>query len=225
MLFELEKLLRSKYPDVEDLLTPVSETIISSAKQIRIPMGTRILKENESCQTFMWLLDGVVRVFKNSPGGREITLYRVVPGDLCVLSLHCLLHKEGFPADTVAETEIFGLMLDEKAFDKAVNDSNKFCRYLLNDLSQRVSKVMNLISEISFQRLELRLACLLGQLFEQSKGKPLLITHVQLAHELGTAREVISRILKQLERQKCIRLTRGEINLVSREELAWLTRL
>jgi len=221
---EIHELLKSQYPDAESLLEPASQTILESAKQTRIPAGARLFRESERCHDFMWLLEGTVRVFKNSQAGREITLYRVAPGELCVLSLQCLLCDEGFPAEAVAETDLFGLTLSRNDFDRAIDDSKDFRRYLLKVLSRRISDVVQLVSEVTFQRLDLRLACLLGQLFERSDGEPLLITHARVARELGTTREMVSRILKELERQQCIQLLRGEIHLVSREELNWFSR-
>lgn len=221
---EVQELLQCQYPEVESLLKPASQAILASAKQVRIPAGARLFREFERCQEFMWLLEGTVRVFKNSPAGREITLYRVTPGELCVLSLQCLLCDEGYPAEAVAETDLLGLTLSQDDFDRAIDDSKDFRRYLLKVLSRRISDVVQLVSEVTFQRLDLRLACLLGQLFERSGGEPLFKTHVQLAREMGTTREMVSRMLKELEHQQCIQLLRGEIHLVSREGLGWFSR-
>lgn len=216
--------LKSLYPEVENLLKPVSQDILESGKQMRVPAGTRLYREEEHCERFMWLLEGTVRVYKNSAEGREITLYRVNPGDVCVLSLQSLLCGEGFPAEAVAETDLLGLTLMQCDFNKALDSSNEFRRYLLKVLSQRIGNVMRLVSEVTFQRLDLRLACLMGQLFERSKGEPIKITHAQIARELGTTREMISRILKELEHQQCIHLQRGEIHLISREGLSWFSQ-
>ncbi len=213
-----------KYPQVGKLLSSDTLNLFRSTRRSKIPAGTRLFREAEKCKSFMWLLDGSVRVYKNSSGGREITLYRVDPGELCVLSLQSLFSGEGFPAEAVAETDIFGLTMSQPVFDKAVDDSKAFRNYLLMELSQRIGDVVKLISEVTFQRLDLRLACILGQLFERSSGRPLSITHAQLARELGTTREVISRILKEFEIQECIVLSRGEISLLSRESLEWVSR-
>lgn len=221
---ELRELLNSGYPEAKTLLDHASEAILACARQTQIPAGTRVFRETERCRQFMWLLEGTVRVFKHSPGGREITLYRVNPGGLCVLSLQCLLCDEGFPAEAETETDVIGLALSRQDFNRAIDESGNFRRYLLKVLSRRINDVLELVSEVTFQRLDLRLACLLGQLFERSQGKPLKITHAKLARELGTTREMISRILKEFEHQQCIQLSRGEIQLVSREGLNWFSR-
>ncbi|MFQ5644303.1 MAG: Crp/Fnr family transcriptional regulator [Thiogranum sp.] len=216
--------LLDDYPEVKDLLSPITQVILASAEQIQIPAGAHLIRETERCQNFMWLLQGTVRVFKHSPTGREITLYRVTPGELCVLSMQCLLWDEGFPAEVVAETDLVALTLSKDEFDRAIDDSREFRRALLKILSQRMGDIVQLVSEVTFQRLDLRLACLLGQLFERSGGEPLKITHAQIARELGTTREMVSRILKEFEHQQCIRLLRGVIHLVSREGLSWFGR-
>lgn len=216
--------LHSLYPEINSLLHPISNNILESSSLMRAPSGTRLYREDQRCDRFMWLLEGSVRVYKNSPEGREITLYRVNPGDVCVLSLQSLLCDEGFPAEAVAETNLAGISLMQADFDKALDLSNDFHRYLLKILSQRIGNVMRLVSEVAFQRLDLRLACLMGQLFERSKGEAIKTTHAQLARELGTTREMVSRILKDLEHQQCIRLQRGEIHLVSSESLDWFSR-
>ena len=222
--YQIRDKLQNLYPEVENLLTPVSKEILESGTQMRVPSGTRLYTETEHCERFMWLLEGTVRVFKNSPEGREITLYRVRPGDVCVLSLQSLLCGEGFPAEATAETDLLGLTLMQSDFNQALDQSNGFRRYLLKILAQRIGNVMKLVSEVTFQRLDLRLACLMGQLFERSDGEPIKITHAQIARELGTTREMISRILKEFEHQHCIRLQRGEIHLISREGLSWFSQ-
>lgn len=218
------ELLQRHYPEVSNLLHSTTSTIIDCTQQARVPAGTHLFREHEHCKNFMWLLGGTVRVFKHSPEGRQITLYRVNPGELCVLSLQCLLSDEGYPAEAVAETELYGLTLSKPDFDKAIDDSKDFRSYLLKFISHRLGDVVQLVSDITFKRLDLRIACLLGQLFERSGGEPLQITHMQIARELGTTREVTSRILKELELQECIKLSRGKIHLVSSEGLSWSSR-
>jgi len=221
---ELYETLSCQYMDV--LNKPDSDwlTVFQSAEKKHIPAGTCIFRETEQCRNFMWLLEGVVRVYKHSPGGREITLYRVTPGELCVLSLQCLMDGGGFPAVAIAETDLLGLSLSKHEFENAIDESKAFRRYLLKVLTQRLSDVVQLVSDVTFHRLELRLACLLGLLFKNSSGAALKITHSKLAHELGTTREMISRILKELEHKQCVRLSRGFIHLVSEDALEWFSK-
>ena len=216
--------IRQCYPDIESELDDDLEYIFQSARTVTVPAAVRLFHESEPCHMMMWLLEGSVRVYKHSPEGREITLYRVQPGDFCVLSLQCLFSGGGFPAEAESEAPLSGVMLTRQAIDEAIDRSPTFRRYILGLLSQRMSEMIHLISEISFNRLDLRLACLLGQLFERSGGAPLKTTHIQLAREIGTTREMVSRILKDFENKGCIRLRRGEIHLLSEQELQWFSR-
>jgi len=220
----MKKQVDDFYPDAVSTLSTLPDSVLEATKQVTIPKGSHLFRESDKCECFMWLLEGTVRVYKHSPEGREITLYRVAPGEFCVLSLQSLLTGSGFPAAAVADTELVGIVMNQLDFDLALTESKEFRNYLLNSLSQRLSETVQLVSEVTFQRLDLRLACMMGQLFERSSGLPLQITHAQLAREMGTTREMVSRILKEFEKQQCISLSRGEIHLVSSEGLSWFSR-
>lgn len=221
---EIDTDLQKEFSQAGNELDPEVKDILYSGKQMAIPAGTHLLHEYEHCQNFLWLQQGSIRVFKYSPGGREITLYRVERNELCVLSVQCLLWDRRFPAEAVADDDIVGIALGKTEFDDAVAHSSAFNRYLLKELSMRMGDVVQLISDVTFHRLELRLACLLGRLFERSQSNCLQITHAQLARELGTTREMVSRILKELEHKQCVSLARGEIRLLSSEALSWFGR-
>ncbi len=176
-------------------------------------------RESNHYKSFIWLVEGSFRVFKSSSVGREVTLYRVYPGDLCVLNLHCLLTNEKCFANAIAETELTAFILSKEEFYHLVDESNEFQRYLLKVMSQSLCDIVRLVADISFKQINDRLSCLLKKLFRQSSGEPLIITHIKLAKELGTTREVISRALKEMENQQCISLSRGEIKLLSLQSM------
>ena len=208
--------LAARYPELIAASDARALALLEQASPVRFPAGTVMFRERDPCRGFMWLLEGGVRIFKHSPDGREVTLYRVQPGDLCVLSLNALLGDRPYPAQAQAESDVAGLMLGGAAFLRGLGESESFRTYVMN--------MMALVSDITFHRLDLRLACLLGQRFERSGGRALRVTHAELACELGTTREVVSRILKEFERQQCVRLTRGRIHLVSQQGLDWFTQ-
>lgn len=183
-----------------------------------------MFREQDPCRNFIWLLNGSVRIYKHSPDGREVTLYRVEAGDLCILSLNALLGSRAYPAEAVSETEISGLMMPGEIFLNGVNESESFRTCVIKTLTERLHETMTLVSDVAFHRLDLRLACFLGQRFERSCGESLTVTHAELARELGTTREVISRILKEFEHQQCVKLSRGRIELVSQQGLDWFTQ-
>lgn len=199
-------------------------SLLEQTDRIQFPAGTIMFRESDACQNFLWLLEGTVRVYKHSADGREVTLYRVEPGEMCVLSLNALLGGRPYPAEALAETDITGLVIAGSTLLPVIDESSSLRRYVMKMLTDRLYETMALVSDIAFHRLDLRLACLLGQRFERSGGEALNVTHAQLARELGTTREVISRILKEFEHQECVKLARGRIYLVSRQGLNWFTQ-
>lgn len=220
---QCEQLL-DQYPAFRKHADEACLQVLIEAQRVEITAGTTLFHEASPCKGFMWLLEGTVRVFKNSEEGREVTVYRVSPGELCLLSLNSLLGGDTYPASAKCDTLTKGLMITAQQFHHLMEESRGFRDYVLQALVERLTDTMSLISDITFRRLDLRLACLLGQQFERSGGMPLQITHAQLACELGTTREVISRILKEFERQQCIFLNRGQIHLVSQDGLEWFTK-
>jgi CRP/FNR family transcriptional regulator len=213
-----------QYPDFRKHADDACLRVLRESQLVEIPADTTIFHEASPCKGFMWLMEGTVRVFKNSPEGREVTVYRVSPGELCLLSLNSLLAGSSYPASAKCDTLTKGLMITAQQFHHLMGASPGFVNYVLQALVERLTDAISLISDITFGRLDLRLACLLGQQFERSGGMPLEMTHAQLACELGTTREVISRILKEFERQQCIVLSRGQIHLVSQDGLEWFSK-
>jgi CRP/FNR family transcriptional regulator len=114
--------------------------------------------------------------------------------------------------------------MPEADFNILMNSSEVFRHHVVTTLTNRLCESMCLIQTTAFDNLNMRLACMLGSLFERNKTNTLKITHQELAHELGTTREVISRILKQFERQDCIKLSRGAIDIASPEGLEWFSQ-
>ena len=220
---ELEEIL-ARYPDLAPYLDDACQEMLARAEVVNFPRDTLLFSENNTCCNFMLLLEGSVRVFKQSEEGREMTIYRVEAGELCMLSLNSLMSQQPYPASAIAEERIRALSLSAASFKKYIGLSEGFRDYVLRSLTQRLADVICLASETVFKRLDLRLACHLGQLFERSGGEPLTITHAELARELGTTREVISRILKEFENQNCIRLGRGMIHMTSPEGIQWLNQ-
>lgn len=216
----LQKLLEI-YPGLSNHLDDDCLNLLLKARPVSFETGTVLFRESDPCLDFMWLTEGSVRLYKHSEDGREITLYRVCAGELCILSLNNLLHGRPYAAEARCEEPVTGLLLSGADFQNAIDASPGFRKYVLATLANRLDEVMRLVADVVFRRLDLRLACLLGQMFERSRGESLDVTHEVLARELGTAREVISRILKELEQQQCIRLSRGRIQLVSAQGLKW----
>ncbi len=213
--------LLSQFPSLNELDDPVWNEIVSAAPDMTIPPDTVMLCKGDPCNSLMLISDGSVKVHEVSESGREIVLYRVDPGDLCVLSLTSLVDDVPYGAEAVTETPVTALVLTLEQFQQAMAGSAGFRNFVVSTLARRLQDVMALVEEIAFKRLDNRLACALYQLFDKNQSDTLKITHQDLARELGTSREVMSRLLKEFEQSRgCIRLNRGSIELVSRDVLA-----
>lgn len=209
----LQNQLRHTLPDLSREASPAWQSIINNASEIEQPEDTSILQPNTSCKQFMLLLAGTVRVFQQTPDDREVTLYRLNAGDLCVLSINSLLHRKAFGAFARAETPIRALILSKEQFFEALTASQVFQEYVLVSLSDRFHDLLELMENTVFESLDTRLICLLGRMSRASGTDTIHITHAELARELASSREVISRLLKALERRGCIKLGRGSIQL------------
>lgn len=183
--------------------------------------GTRVFEPGQSADNLLLLLEGTVRVQHHSATGREVLLYRVHAGESCVLTTACMLAFENYSAEGIAETDVTAAAIPRKVFDDLVGRSPVFREFVFNAFSRRITDLFALIDDLAFQRMDVRLA---SRLLELADGEGFVhATHAALATELGTAREVISRMLSEFHRRGWIEQHRGEVRLLGRlglEELA-----
>lgn len=182
--------------------------------------GTVLYEGGFPCPFVPFIVSGQVRVFKLGETGREITLYRVSEGQVCVLSSTCTLSGSSFPAIAEAEEELEMMVLPAHVFRGMMNRFPKLQQYFNERVSARLSDLMLVVEEVAFRRMDIRLV---EKLLEDSaapeNSNTVETTHAKLAAELGSAREVVSRILKDLENQEYLRLGRGRIEVYNREGL------
>jgi len=183
------------------------------------------MRQGEFSQGFILYVHGSTRVYERTDNGREIALYRTWSGEVCLLTLINLLTNMTYTAEAVAEDELHIISIPLDSFRKALAGSEGFRNFIFSTLAQRLNDLTHLVGRVAFQRLDLRLAHLLSQLFRERKTTYLAMTHQKLAHELGTTREVASRLLKELEKLGHIRLHRGNIELLSSQDLDRLSSL
>lgn len=201
------------HPDLAEYDNHAWLNILNTAHRMTIDPGTTLLQPSIQCKNFIFLTEGVVRVFQLAENGREITLYRSHPGDICVMSLNSLVNQAPFSAMAISETPVKALSLNEFEFHAAMGVSQSFRTRVLQSLASNFQNVLEIFHDTAFLNIDSRLACLLGRLFERNQSDTLHVTHAELANELGTSREVVSRTLKQLELQGCLELSRGQIKL------------
>jgi CRP/FNR family transcriptional regulator len=202
------RLLR-QYPMLCELPTAELSELLTTASVIHLQAGAVVFDENQPCQGFPLLLSGCIRVIKPSANGRELQLYRVVAGESCILTTSCLLGHAHYHARGIAELDTEMAMLSPALFEKLLSLHKPFRDYTFSLFSERLSDLMQLVSAIAFQKLDQRLAVLLA-----NKPNSLHTTHQALADELGTAREIVSRLLKNFAEQGWIHLGREHIEIV-----------
>ncbi len=185
--------------------------MLSSSRQQAIPQGSRIYAEGEACQGIAFVLSGEIRVFKIGETGREITLYEIGPGETCILNASCILSGTTYPANASAGSDVDVLLVPSSTFRKLVVDSEDMRSFVFALLSRRLATVMELIEEVAFGRVDQRLR---DYLVQKSVADVLQATHQKIANDLGTSREVVSRLLKDLERKNKVKLTRNSITLL-----------
>ncbi len=212
----------SRFDGLSKLEPAARSALEAAARVVKIPNGTQIFAPGQTPQGYVLILAGDIRVSQVSESGREIVLYRVLPGDSCTLTTACLLGGDDYQAEAVAETDLEAVVIPRPAFEELIGVSPSFRRFVFSSFSNRVSDILKLVDVIAFQRLDVRLASKLVTL--TGSNDELEITHQQLATELGTAREVVSRQLNEFQRRGWIGASRGSVKLLDRKALAQLAK-
>jgi CRP/FNR family transcriptional regulator, anaerobic regulatory protein len=183
----------------------------------RIPEGRDVFIEGGHVDAIALLISGVVRVYKIGETGREITLYRFGNGESCILTANAILSQKNFPAVATVEQEAEAVMIPADTFRDWVRRYDLWREFVFELLSQRLSSVMEIVEEVAFRRMDARLASLLA---ERSRRSGLIhSTHQEIASELGSSREVISRILEDFSAQGMVEVSRGNIKILDRQAI------
>ncbi|WP_079436911.1 Crp/Fnr family transcriptional regulator [Zoogloea sp. LCSB751] len=200
--------LATLYPVLAALPAAARQRLQARAQVISMPAGATVFDELQACHGFPFVLSGGLRVVKAAPNGRELPLYRVTPGETCIISSACLLGRAPYNARGIAEVETRLLLLPNADF-QALLDEPAFRDFVFQLFSERIADLMQLIEEVAFRKLDQRLAALL-----LGKGPRLHVTHQQLADELGSVREIVSRLLKGFAEQGLVALAREQVAIL-----------
>jgi CRP/FNR family transcriptional regulator len=184
---------------------------------VRWPTGKRLFSEGEHVQSLALLVSGVVRVFKTGRTGREITLYRIGAGETCILSVNAILTRQPVPAAATTEQRVEAVTIPADVLRDWVRAQELWRQFVFELISQRLIRVLNLVDDVVFRRMDARIAALL--LDRSRTQNPVRITHQEIAAELGTSREVISRILEDLAGAGTLDSARGTIEILDRRPL------
>ena len=188
------------------------ENILSLSSHSFASRDTLMQFEGQPFRNLELMLSGEKRVYKKSPTGREITLYEIGRGEACILNATCVLSNTLSPANARAITDVSYLLIPAEDFRNLLSTYEEMRAFVFGAINQRFVTILELISAIVFEKMDERL---FDYLVEKSEDGVLSITHQQIANDLGTAREVVSRLLKEFERKGKVVLSRGYIRLVA----------
>ncbi len=197
-------------------LAAVPAAIVSlldvEGRPFRAPVGTIVFRPGEVCAGYILVQSGQIRVALTGATGREATLYRVGPGELCVQTFQCLVGGERYTASGTVEREVEGRMLSQAAFERQLARSEPFRRFLMEQVAQRFASLTQAVELTAFTPLPARLA---AALLRHAEDETVALTHAALAAEIGSAREAVSRHLEHFARDGLVALERNRVRLLS----------
>jgi CRP/FNR family transcriptional regulator len=206
---ELQEKIFNLFPLFRNASQDVQAELFEHGKLAELPAGQFICHEGSKCSCIPLVLEGRARVYKLSESGREITLYRVEPGESCIMTASCILSGVEFPAFAATETKVEAIVISPEFLHRWVNQYEVWRQFLCGMLASRLSEVIAVVEEVAFRRVDTRTAEYL--LHSGGVDGAIRKTHQDIATDIGTSREVVSRILKEFEHQGLITLARGEI--------------
>jgi CRP/FNR family transcriptional regulator, anaerobic regulatory protein len=190
------------------LPTDLCQQALAQAQPMTVPAGTVLFDEHQPCQGFPFVISGGIRVLKPAANGRELPLYRVLPGESCIITSSCLLGHTDYNARGITESETTLALMPRALFDEMLAQP-PFRDFVFHLFSERIAELMQLVEEVAFRKLDQRLAGLL-----LGKGRVIHATHQQLADELASVREMVSRLLKGFAEQGLVRLSREQVEIL-----------
>ncbi|QSX06494.1 Crp/Fnr family transcriptional regulator [Sedimentibacter sp. zth1] len=215
----MEQILDSYFPFWNKLSDREKRSIGKATINKKFKKGNVLYSEGRSCTGIEIVKSGRVRVFIMSPNGGEITLYRLLDGDICVLSAACMINSLDVEINMEFEEDSEIYLIPKNTYKELSDNNNIVKEYTLELISNRFSDVMWILKQIVFTGMANRLATALIDHSALEQSNILHITHEKLAKDLGTAREVISRLLKQFEVDNIVSLSRGVITITDTKKL------
>ncbi len=205
------------YPALRAVDEPVWDIMAATARLARIPARTSVFCEGDACNHYTLVLEGSIKVQKATGGGHEIVLYHVEPGQTCALTACALLSGTRLTASAIAEMALTLVRIPKRPFLDALDQSPQLRQFVYRSINSQVTELISVIEAVAFVPTHERLGEFL--LTKMSQQNPIHLTHQELANELGTAREVVSRLLKEFEHYGWVKLHRGWIEITNAASL------
>lgn len=219
---ELVALFKDNFPFWDDLSITEKETFVNSSQYISFRKGTNIHNGNE-CTGIILIRKGCLRLYILSDEGKEITLYRLFPGEMCMLSASCVLNNITFDVFVDAEENAECIIVGGCAYAALAERNNAAKIFALETALARFSDVMWVMQQILFMSMDKRLAIFLLDEISKTGGDTVHLTHEQIAKYMGSAREVVTRMLKYFSSEGIVELSRGGIKIVDIKRLRSLS--
>ena len=201
-----------------DKLTPAQQQLVSSSIVPRsLGKGAVLHDGSADCAGLVLIKSGQLRAYILSEDGREITLYRLLDHDICLFSASCVMRSVQFEIMISAEKDSEVFILPPYIFKKVMEESAPLANYVNELMATRFSEVMWLIEQIMWKSVDKRLANFLLEETTLEDSEVLKLTHEAIANHLGTAREVVTRMLRYFQNEGYVKLTRGTVEITDRD--------
>ncbi|NMT63525.1 Crp/Fnr family transcriptional regulator [Marinobacter orientalis] len=205
----------ARHSILDSLNDTLRKETLENIRVMELPPGQILFTAGEHCQGLPLVMGGRIKVQMTGVSGHSIVLYRMQADDICTLSIGCLMTGRAYRAEAVVEEGAEALMIPRGVFDRLMDQSAEFRLGIMESYGRRLDDLMLLVEEVAFRRMDRRLE---EWLLAHAASGTVVITHQELAVELGTAREVVSRLLKELERRDMVKLSRGKIEVTGLAE-------
>lgn len=217
---EKKKMLTKLLPFWGKISKDSQENLAMHSREVAYRKGDVIQSSREQCTGVLLIKKGRLRAYIVDTEGKEITLFRLLDYDICIFSASCIMNDIDFDVYIAAETDMEGLLIRSRAYQKVTREEIAAANYMNDLVVSRMSDVMWVLEQIVFKSFDRRLAAFLLEQTELEETDKVAITHEEIANHLGSAREVVSRMLKYFEREGLVKLSRGAVEIVDRESLA-----
>lgn len=219
----MDAILTDLLPFYKKLPDLWKKRLLANAQQTKFQKGTLLHAGEERCSGLFILISGRVKAYMVTEAGKEITLFRLMNRDVCIFSASCLMKNITFDVHILTETEVEAIRIPAKLYDQMEKEVVSVANFTSDLISSRMSDVMWVLEQIVFMSFDKRLALFLLEQFQLEGTEHLIMTQEQIAANLGSAREVVSRMLKYFAKEGILEVVRGGVHLLSREKLIQLT--
>lgn len=214
-----QSILQEMLPFWDGLRDEDKSLLLTNVHTAEFDKGTVLNTKDNRCAGLFLIMEGRIRAFAITQDGKEVTLFRLLDRDLCIFSASCVMSGINFDISISAETSVKALQIPPSIYEQLSKKDVAVANFTNDILSSRMSDVMWVLEQILFMRFDRRLAIFLLEQSALEDSDKLGITHEQIAGHLGSAREVVTRMLSYFAKEGLVSLTRGTVTLLNRKEL------